>query len=234
VAERFFIDFGPVGSLRNGRQNSREEGAQRDASHRNKCSAIDSTGAPFSPQRGRSARALASRFRDGWEPRGPSPAQRVMSKSRPRGRRSLSGGGDRGVARGLWMSVVSQSARANGSQRGESRQDAEAHSRRARRAFRRTPQSARSAGATDRARSRLRLHGGRFRRERELKSCHSSPRREPIRGSGEAPYPRRQPVMAIGRVHRRLTAKGPRDNTPPTPCSPGPQARPTSKPTSRA
>lgn len=96
------------------------------------------------------------------------------------------------------------------------------------------PQSARRAGATDRARSRLRLHGGRFRSERELKSCQSSPRREPIRGSGEAPYPRRQPVMAIGRVHRRLTAKGPRYITQPTPCSPGPQARPTSKPTSRA
>jgi hypothetical protein len=37
------------------------------------------------------------------------------------------------------MSVFSQSARATGRQRGESRQDAEAHSRLAARAFRRTP-----------------------------------------------------------------------------------------------
>ena len=108
--------------------------------------------------------------------------------------------GDRAVVFGLWMSVVPQSARVNGSERGESRQDAEAHSLLAARAFRRTPQPARSAGATDRVRSRLRLHGGRCRRERELKRCHTSPRREPIRGPGEAPSGRRQRVMAIGRV----------------------------------
>ena len=95
--------------------------------------------------------------------------------------------GDRAVVFGLWMSVVPQSARVNGSERGESRQDAEAHSLLAARAFRRTPQPARSAGATDRVRSRLRLHGGRCRRERELKRCHTSPRREPIRGPGEGP-----------------------------------------------
>lgn len=40
--------------------------------------------------------------------------------------------------------------------------------------------------------------------------------------------------MAIGRGHPRLTAKGPRDITPPRPRSPAPLARPTSKPMSRA
>jgi hypothetical protein len=35
----------------------------------------------------------------------------------------------------------------------------------------------------------MRLHGGRCRPERELKSCHISPRRKPIRGPGEAPNP---------------------------------------------
>ena len=76
-------------------------------------------------------------------------------------------------------------------------------------------------GVPDRVRSRMRLHGGRCRPERELKRCHISPRRKPIRGSGEAPSGRRQRVMAIGRVHQRLTAKGPRDITPPRPRPPG-------------
>jgi len=79
VAERLFIDFGPVGSLRNGRQDGREEGAQKDASHRNKCSAIDSTDAAFSPQRENAGESIQGRL---GATRDTPCQQRVMPKSR--------------------------------------------------------------------------------------------------------------------------------------------------------